>query len=256
MTLRSALLVASVTAIYLGVGVRETRLAAVDEGHQPPVDLNPVAAACGGEPCDAVIRGGAAFVDRRLSGLGGNGRSCADCHMPTDSFQLSPADVETRFQLMQWLRQRNPRADDPLFRPIDADDFRTRGDQASDFSNLRQNGLVRIALPLPPNVRLIDPATNLPSAETTVDLWRSVPSVNNVALSGPGTINPWPRGPNVFGGYQLDARVGTLQEQALGAFVNHAQVQQPPPGPRARRSVVVRARVVHESPRSRTGGCD
>ena len=50
----------------------------------------------------------------------------------------------------------------------------------------------------------------------------------NVALSGPGTSNPWPREPNAFGGYQLDARVGTLQEQALGAFVNHAQVQQLP----------------------------
>ena len=41
----------------------------------------------------------------------------------------------------------NPDADDPLFRPIDADDFRTNGDSAHDFSNLRQNGLVRITLP-------------------------------------------------------------------------------------------------------------
>jgi cytochrome c peroxidase len=81
---------------------------------------------------------------------------------------------------------------------------------------------------LPANVRLVDPVTNLSSAETSVDVWRSVPSVLNVALSGPGTSNPWLREPNVFGGYQLDARVGTLQEQALGAFVNHAQVQQPP----------------------------
>jgi len=228
MTVRSALLVVSITAILFAVAVRETRLAAAVEDRQPTTHLDLAAAACGGEPCDAVIRGGAAFVDRQVSGLGGNGRSCADCHMPTDSFQLSPADVEARFRVLQRLRRLNPRVDDPLFRPIDADDFRIHGDQASDFSNLRQNGLIRIVLPLPPNIRLIDPATNLPSAETTVDLWRSVPSVNNVALSGPGAINPWPRGPNVFGGYQLDARVGTLQEQALGAFVNHAQVQQPP----------------------------
>ena len=40
-------------------------------------------------------------------------------------------------------------ADDPLFRPIDADDFRTNGEDASDFSNLRQNGLVRVSFPLP-----------------------------------------------------------------------------------------------------------
>ncbi len=148
--------------------------------------------------------------------------------MPTSSFQLSPADVEFRYRLLQLIRLFNPRADDPLFRPIDADDFRVNGDQASDFSNLRKNGLVRIVFPLPPNVRLIDPGTNLPSAEASVDVWRSVPSVLNVALSGPGSSNPWPREPNAFGGYQLDARVGTLQEQALGAFVNHAQVQELP----------------------------
>ena len=60
-------------------------------------------------------------------------------------------------------------------------------------------------------------------------MWRSTPSVNDVALTGADTGNPWPRGPNETGGYQLDARVATLQEQALGAFTNHAQVRNPPP---------------------------
>ena len=184
---------------------------------------------CGGEPCDAVARGFRAFFDRRLEGLGGNGRSCADCHMATDNFQLSPASVEARFRLLQLQRRFNPDADDPLFRPIDADDFRTNGDSASDFSNLRQNGLVRITFPLPPNMRLIDPATNAASAETFVDVWRSVPTVNDVALTGPDDGIAWLRGPNQQGGYQLDARVTTLQEQALGALMNHAQIQNAPP---------------------------
>ncbi len=35
-------------------------------------------ALCGGEPCAAVVRGGLAFLDRRVRGLNGNGRSCAD----------------------------------------------------------------------------------------------------------------------------------------------------------------------------------
>ena len=183
---------------------------------------------CGGEPCDAVARGFRAFFDRRLEGLGGNGRSCADCHMATDNFQLSPASVEARFRLLQLRRRFNPDADDPLFRPIDADDFRTNGDSASDFSNLRQNGLVRITFPLPPNIRLIDPATNVASAETFVDVWRSVPTVNDVALTGPDDGIAWLRGPNQQGGYQLDARITTLQEQALSAFMNHAQVQNVP----------------------------
>jgi cytochrome c peroxidase len=183
---------------------------------------------CHGEPCDAVERGFRAFFDRNLPDLRGNGRSCADCHMATDRFQLSPAAVEERFQRLQSRRERHPESDDPLFRPIDADDFRTNGDAATDFSNLRQNGLVRITFPLPPNIKVIDPATNAPSADTFVDVWRSVPTVNDVALTGPDGRNPWPRGPNPSGGYQLDGRVATLQEQALGALTNHAQIQNAP----------------------------
>jgi cytochrome c peroxidase len=184
---------------------------------------------CGGEPCDAVLRGLHAFLDRTPNGLDGNGRACADCHMPADSFQLSPASAEARFQFLQWRRRVDPGADDPLFRPIDADDFRINGETAADFSNLRQNGLVRITLTLPPTIRLIDPVTNAVSNETTVDVWRSVPTVNNVALTGPDVSGPvWPRDPNPTGGYQLDARITTLQEQALGALVNHAQISRPP----------------------------
>jgi hypothetical protein len=80
---------------------------------------------------------------------------------------------------------------------------------------------------VPPNIRLIDPATNAVSDETFVDVWRMVPSVNDVALTGPDLgAAVWPRGPNPSGGYQLDARLHTLQEQALGALLNHAQIQQ------------------------------
>jgi hypothetical protein len=149
---------------------------------------------CDGEPCAAVVRGFLAFFDRRLEGRDGNGRACADCHMASDHFQLSPASVEARFQRLQFRRLRHPDANDPLFRPIDADDFRTNGDNANDFSILRQNGLVRITFPLPPNIRLIDPKTNAPSAETFVDVWRAVPTVNDVALTGPDGENPWARG--------------------------------------------------------------
>ena len=185
--------------------------------------------ACDGQPCEAVARGLRAFFDRELHNLGGNGRACADCHMPTDSFQLSPQNVEARFQILQFWKRFNPKADDPLFRPIDADDFRVHGEKASDFSNLRRNALVRITFPLPPNIKLVDPATNLPSSETFVDVWRAVPSVNDVALTGPDGQIFSPRGPNNTGGYQLDARFGSLQEQALGALINHAQVRQQPP---------------------------
>jgi cytochrome c peroxidase len=184
----------------------------------PPTD-------CGGEPCDAVHRGFKAFVGRSLPGLLTNGRACADCHMLTDHFQLSPANVEARFQELQRRRERDPDADDPLFRPIDADDFRINGDQANDYSNLRENGLVRVTIPLPANIRLVDPVTGQVMTDTNfVDVWRMVPTVNDVKLTGPGDVNPWFRGPNDTGGYQLDGRVATLQEQAAGALLNHAEL--------------------------------
>jgi mono/diheme cytochrome c family protein len=187
----------------------------------------PVEDDCGGESCKAVVRGIFAFVDRRLHGLAGNGRSCADCHMPFDNFQLSPASAEARFQGLQARRQWFKYADDPLFRPVDADDFRTQGEHASDFRNLRENALIRITYPLTANMRLVDPATNAASTESFVDVWRMVPSVMNVKITGADGVNPWPRGPNASGGLQLDARITTLQEQAAAAFANHAQTQAP-----------------------------
>jgi mono/diheme cytochrome c family protein len=163
--------------------------------------------------------------------------------MPSEGFQLSPAAARARFDALQAEREHNPNADDPLFRPVDADDFRINGDNASDFTNLVEKGLVRVTLPLPPNVRLVDSITLEPTDETFVDLWRAVMPVNNVAISGPDGVTPiWPpapprvpingvdpNGPNRQGGYQHDARFGTLQEQARGALFAHAQVTVEPP---------------------------
>jgi hypothetical protein len=201
---------------------------------------------CSNPPCDDVARGRAAFNDRNLNELGGNGRACADCHIPSDSFQLSPAVARARFEALLAKRARNKNADDPLFRPVDADDFRVTGDDASDFSNLVENGLVRVTMPLPLNVKVVDPATGQPSGDTSVDLWRAVMPVLNVAITGPDFVLPlWapaaqqrlpilgqdPNGPNRQGGYQHDARFATLQEQARGALFAHAQVTvEPTPG--------------------------
>jgi cytochrome c peroxidase len=175
-------------------------------------------------PEDPIGRGELAFHDRALPGLGGNGRACSDCHTPEHQFSLTPSLVEARFQAMQATG-----VDDPLFRPIDADDFRANGAAAQDYSNLRENALIRVTFALPANVRLIDPVTNLPSAERFADVWRAVPSVNDVLLSGPDATTPtWIRGPNPAGGFQADARFGTLQEQALAALTDHAQIELAP----------------------------
>jgi cytochrome c peroxidase len=197
---------------------------------------------CRSQPCDSVARGRAAFNDRKLKRLGGNGRACADCHVPSDSFQLSPSAARARFEALLARLARNKHADDPLFRPVDADDFRINGDNASNYSNLVENGLVRVTLPLPANVVLLDPATGQPSAETSADVWRAVPPVFNVAITGPDGVLPiWPAvprvpimgqdpiGPNPQGGYQHDARFATLEEQARGALIAHAEMTVEPP---------------------------
>src|SRR6185436_793479 len=184
-------------------------------------------------------RGEALFHDRRLVGLGGNGRACSDCHVDSDSFQLSPAIAEARFQ-----RMIATGVDDPLFRPIDADDFVASGDAASDYDSLRHQGLIRVRMPLPANIKLVDPAScmtggvpapcetatsYLTSPSTFTDVWRAVPSVLNVSVSGSDSHGPvWPRDPGPQGGYQLDGRVDTLQNQARAAFLSHAQVMTVP----------------------------
>jgi len=233
------LIVPAASVLLVAAAITQRQAAAGDAIEQ---SLGQTKLNCAAEACDDVARGRVAFNDRHLTGLGGNGRSCADCHMPTEGFQLSPALARARFEALIARRSRNGNADDPLFRPVDADDFRVNGYNASDFSNLIENGLVRVTMPLPGNVRLIDPATGLPSDETFVDLWRAVMPVLNVAITGPDNVLPiWPQnprvpimgqdpiGPNRQGGYQHDARFGTLQEQARAALIAHAEVTVDPP---------------------------
>jgi cytochrome c peroxidase len=184
---------------------------------------------------NSATRGDVAFHERALPGFSGNGRACSDCHMDSNGFQLSPANVEARFQQMS-----SSGIDDPLFRPIDADDFVANGQSASDYSNLRGNGLIRVRMPLPPNIKVVEPGSCMTAGApapcdtaTTyavsdamfTDVWRSVPSVLNVSVTGNDSQpSIWPRGPNPQGGYQLDGRVDTLQNQARGAFLGHAQL--------------------------------
>ncbi|HEX6622386.1 MAG TPA: hypothetical protein VF064_01645, partial [Pyrinomonadaceae bacterium] len=105
---------------------------------------------------------------------GGNGRSCATCHDPRDGFSLSPATVEARWRRLQSARRRNPNADDPLFRSIDADDSQ------QDFTLLRTRALVKVRVPLPDRVRLTDDP-----AATHVTLSRAVPPLNMLKHTAP-----------------------------------------------------------------------
>ena len=112
--------------------------------------------------------------------------------MPTNSFQLSPANAEARYQSLQFRLRFDPRADDPLFRPIDADDFRIHGASSSDFTTLRRNGLIRIVLPLPPNViALSGIRVVFEEAEDRVRLAAVVSGSSTVKLIAPVLEPPW-----------------------------------------------------------------
>ncbi|HET6146272.1 MAG TPA: cytochrome c peroxidase [Polyangia bacterium] len=125
-----------------------------------------------------------------------NGRSCATCHVLDEATTLRPASVEARF-----------RADpaDPLFSRLDADDPAAA---TPTFAHLAK-GLVRVVLPLPDNMDVIDfDGQVVTPADRTIAVWRGVPSVANTAYTAP---------------YQLDGRAASLPEQAQGAITAHSQ---------------------------------
>jgi cytochrome c peroxidase len=147
---------------------------------------------------------GEVFFNVDFPNVHGNGRSCATCHVPEEAFQLTPANAEARFQALQQRRLSNPQADDPLFRPMDANDG------TNDFTNLRRHALVRVFIELPVDAqgqKLVWPLDD-PQA-TVVSVWRSTPTVMNTAFTAP---------------YQLDGRQATLDSQALGALINHSEI--------------------------------
>src|SRR5580700_10763306 len=79
--------------------------------------------------------------------LGTNGRSCSSCHLPTEGWSVSVAELQLRFLLTQ--------GTDPIFRTVDGSncdhniDVSTIQGRMSAYSLLRTRGLIRIALAVP-----------------------------------------------------------------------------------------------------------
>jgi hypothetical protein len=127
---------------------------------------------------------------------GTNGRTCATCHVLDEHTTLTPDNVAERLA-------ENP--EDPLFRRLDADDPNAA---LPTYQHLLK-GLVRVTLPLPDNMDLIDAeGTVITPDDRSLFVWRGVPSVENTALSAP---------------YQLDGRIADLPAQALGAIIGHGE---------------------------------
>jgi hypothetical protein len=119
-------------------------------------------------------------------------------------FPASPAIARARFEALLAMLSDNKKRTIRSSGPWTPTTSVSTG--ATDFSNLVNIGLVRVTMPLPPNVSLIDPATCATpnpvlcqaTDETSVDLWRAVMPVNNVAITGPDAVPPiWPTFRNV-----------------------------------------------------------
>lgn len=152
----------------------------------------------------------------------GNGRACSTCHVEADGFALTPAHVQAR------LAKLGEGEDDPLFRHIDADDpncddghsEETRGQPACTYARLSQ-GLVRVTLPLPATVAI----EGQPDVRE-VSVWRSVPTIENVALTVPYLQDGRADVPADTGGSTLALLPNAnalLQIQAEGAAIGHMQ---------------------------------
>ena len=163
--------------------------------------------------------------------LGTNGRSCASCHLPTEGWSVSAAEVQLRFLLTQGL--------DPIFRTNDGSNCDQNIDTSSvqgrrqAYSLLLSRGLIRIALPMPANAEFTVqgvinpygcsdtstlsmyrrplPATNLGFLSTV--MWdgrestpSSTPSTQPITYPNPGP-----------------ALLADLAHQAIDATTGHAQ---------------------------------
>jgi cytochrome c peroxidase len=72
----------------------------------------------------------------------------------------------------------------------------------------------RVRIKLADNLDLVDENANvITGADRTISVWRSVPSIENVAYTAP---------------YRLDGRLTTLQEQARSALLAHSEIESEP----------------------------
>ncbi len=121
--------------------------------------------------------------------FGGNGRTCSTCHSAATG-TVSPKDAQERFR-------KNP--NDPLFLHDGSDDGNGNG-----VTKMLADATIRMVIPMAANVELADD----PGARTVV-LRRGIPTTLNT--------------PGLDDVLMLDGRQPSLEAQATGAILDHAQ---------------------------------
>lgn len=210
--------------------------------------------------------------------LGRNGRACVTCHQPADGMSLSLRTIRERWDATQ--------GQDPLFAAIDGADCPSRAPgQKASHRLLLERGLFRIPRPWPPRgphgqaidpeftievVRdptgcNLDPQHGLQAAVPYISVYRRPrPATNARYLTAigfdfepknglPMILDP-ANGRPTSGNLMADARVLTLEAQALDAMRWHLEVPGAPPPGAVEGVVEFESRLATAMAASRSGG--
>jgi cytochrome c peroxidase len=119
-----------------------------------------------------------------FTSFGTNGRTCGTCHLPSDGWTITPATVDKLFRLSN--------GEDPIFRLVDGAnspnaDVSTRSKRKRAYSMLREKGLIRVGIAIPPNAEFeledVDDPYGFASASELSLFRRPLPTANLRFLS-------------------------------------------------------------------------
>ncbi len=165
--------------------------------------------------------------------LGTNGRSCSSCHLPTEGWGVSAAEIQLRFLLTQGL--------DPIFRTNDGSvcdhniNTSTLEGRQKAYRLLLSRGLIRIALAVPAGAEFTVANVNNPYGcgdTSTLSMYRRpLPATNLQFLStvmwdGRESTPPTTQKITYPNTGQL---LADLAQQAIDATTGHAQGAVPTP---------------------------
>jgi hypothetical protein len=170
--------------------------------------------------------------------LGTNGRTCFSCHQPQDGWSISAASARARFEASGGA--------DPLFRLIDGatcptDDVATPDARRQAYKLLIERGLIRIAIPLPGNIEVIN--VDDPYGCTTNPVTGLQPPTMGMQYPTMGMLSMYRRPlPSTNLGFDTaimwDGREPSFEHQAVDATLGHAEGKSPGPSDEQQAEIV------------------
>lgn len=165
--------------------------------------------------------------------IGTNGRSCSTCHVPTEGWTVSAAELQLRFLFTRGL--------DPIFRTNDGSncdhdiDTSTVEGRRKAYSVLLSRGLIRVTMQVPANAEFTVQSVDNPykcNETSTLSVYRRpLPATNLNALStvmwdGRESSSQTGTTPINSGNYPASL-LSDLAHQAMDATMGHAQGVKP-----------------------------